>query len=172
VASAAILAMVLVSVVTYLQATVVTPRASEDIWHQQAQTARFVHDYWAAPVAVNDLGLVSYRGGQPVLDLWGLASQDARRLRVSQTDHWVGPLVRRSGVQLAAVYPQWFSHQIPAAWVRVGTLVGAPPVASSSREVVFYATRPDAVTDACTSLARFRKDDSDVRIDLAPACLR
>jgi hypothetical protein len=43
--------------------------------------ARFAAYYWPDPVAVNDVGLVSYRDDDYVLDLWGLANPEARRAR-------------------------------------------------------------------------------------------
>jgi hypothetical protein len=76
---------------SYVEAEAEIPLASTNIHIQQAQMARFVADYWRQPVAVNDLGLVAYRGGEYTLDLWGLASQEARIARPSRArDGWSG----------------------------------------------------------------------------------
>ncbi len=147
------------------------PSASADIESQQAQTARFVAGYWREPIAVNDLGLVAYRGGQRVLDLGGLASQDARHAQATSR-HWLGPLVRHSGVRAAAIYTGWFRDQIPASWVTVGTLSGRPAVTSSGQTVTVFATDRRAVPDLCRALRRFAVSGTVARVELAPACPR
>lgn len=135
--------------------TMLTPVAARDIWSQQAQTGRFVAAYWRAPVAVNDLGQVSWQGGEPVLDLWGLADQQTRVARLDGTPHWVRTSVDRSGARLVVVYPGWFDHEISPAWRRVGTLVGAPTVTSDSREVAFYVVGAADYGRACRDLTAF-----------------
>jgi hypothetical protein len=65
----------------YIKVTATTPLAARNVSLQQAQMARFAADYWPDPVAVNDVGLVSYRDDDYVLDLWGLANAEARRAR-------------------------------------------------------------------------------------------
>lgn len=149
-----------------------TATAAADIWVHQAQTARFVRDYWRQPIAVNDLGLVAYRGGEPVLDLFGLGDQEARRLRVGADGQWVGPLVARREVRLAAVYASWFEGQIPDTWVSVGTLTGHPNVFVVEPSITVYATEPGAVTEACDALRQFAADGSPARIATTNACAR
>ena len=65
----------------YAQALWQTPDAASNVYQQQYQMHRFVADFYRKPVAVNDLGWVSYRrpAGVRVLDLWGLASPEASR---------------------------------------------------------------------------------------------
>ncbi|MFL6112217.1 MAG: hypothetical protein ACJ786_12815 [Catenulispora sp.] len=65
----------------YLKMSATMPLASRNVFLQQAQMARFAADYWPDPVAANDIGLVSYRDDDYVLDLWGLANTEARRAR-------------------------------------------------------------------------------------------
>ena len=75
-------AIVLAAVtIGYIKVTATTPLAARNVSLQQAQMARFAADYWPDPVAVNDIGLVSYRDDDYVLDLWGLANAEARRAR-------------------------------------------------------------------------------------------
>lgn len=167
---AGLTAAALVSTSPMVYCTVVTPSAAADIWMQQAQTARFVRDYWRQPLAVNDLGMVAYRSGQPVLDLWGLASQEARKLRAANEGRWVGPLVRRRGVRAAAIYEDWFSGQIPSRWVRVATLTGRPTVSAGEQVVTIFATKPAATADLCAAMRRFAEVGSPARIDVTAAC--
>ena len=75
-------AIVLAAVtIGYIKVTATTPLAARNVSLQQAQMARFAAEYWPDPVAVNDIGLVSYRDDDYVLDLWGLANAEARRAR-------------------------------------------------------------------------------------------
>jgi hypothetical protein len=137
--------------------TLATPAASRDIWSQQAQTAAFVRDEWRGPVAVNDLGLVALRGGQPVLDLWGLASEDARVARLDGGDpDWLDTIVRRSGVRLVAIYADWFDGEIPSSWTLAGRITGASPVSSSHRTVDLYTPDPADADRVCAELLDFR----------------
>ena len=75
--------LLLIVAAPYILNTVRTPIASRGIYEQQYQMHRFVVDYWKKPVAVNDLGWVSYRNPNYVLDIWGLGSEEVRKLRAS-----------------------------------------------------------------------------------------
>ncbi|MEO1679893.1 MAG: hypothetical protein AAFU80_17250 [Pseudomonadota bacterium] len=126
---------------------------------QQGQMARFAQDYAKAPVAVNDLGWVSWTSPNHVLDLWGLASSEARRIRLSDpAPGWGAPLAAAEGVRFAMIYDQWLGDAVGAEWVRLGTL---SPDFETARmgiyrergqafvlgdyDVAFYATDPEAV---------------------------
>lgn len=131
-----------------------TPAASSPVWSQQAQTAAFVKRDWRRPIAVNDLGLVAYRGGEPVLDLWGLANQDAREARLAANDtRWMQRIVDRSDVRLVAIYTDWFG-EVPPTWTLVGH-ISRPPQVSNEETVDIYAVRPDDVAPICTALTKF-----------------
>lgn len=135
--------------------TLSTPAAARDVWSQQAQTADFVRQEWRLPIAVNDLGLVALRGGQPVLDLYGLADQDARKARQERTEPgWMDRLVRERGVRLVAIYSTWFPD-LPQSWTRVGTLTGSPVVVSGERTVDLYVVDETDAPTVCAELVRF-----------------
>ena len=133
---------------------------------QQVQMARFAQDYAGAPVAVNDLGAVAWTNPHPVLDLWGLASPDARRVRLSDpAPGWAGPLAERHGVDLAMIYDEWLGAAVAADWLLLGhlafdladpriagALVGVPLTLGGST-VDFYATDPDAAPRLRAALA-------------------
>ncbi len=59
----------------YVKTTIQTPIAARGIYHQQFQMHRFATDFYKQPVAVNDLGWVSYKNDAFVLDLQGLGSE-------------------------------------------------------------------------------------------------
>ena len=67
----------------YFMGLATLPLASNNIYEQQYQMHRFAVDFWGKPVAVNDLGYVSYRNPNYVLDLWGLASPQALKARMA-----------------------------------------------------------------------------------------
>lgn len=145
-----------VAVLSNGRATLSTPAASRDIWSQQAQTAEFVRAYWKHPIAANDVGLVALRGGQPMLDLSGVANQRARRARMNDEEGWLRELVDAADVHLVAVYPAWFPGEVPDEWIRVGELTSTVRrVSSWSSQVVFYATDVGAAADACDALSAF-----------------
>lgn len=134
-----------------------TPFAASNIYEQQYQMHRFVTDYYRGAVAVNDLGYVSYANDQYVLDLWGLGSETARKLRRSNERGWIGPLVEQQDVQLAILFDTWFPGQIPPGWRKVGTLaLGRLHVSSGQKYVTFYATTDTACTGIADRLAEFR----------------
>lgn len=128
----------------YARMVKVGPIASRSIHLQQAQMARFVDDYVRAPVAVNDLGHVAWRNPHYVLDLWGLASEEALATRYSDpAPGWTGPLVAEHGVALVMIYDRWFGAGVDPAWIRLGELrLTVPSAAVAVDRVAFYA--PDA----------------------------
>ncbi len=98
---------------------------SADAVHvQQAQMGRFAKDYLQEPVAVNDLGHVAWANPNYVLDLWGLASHEARRLRLeAPAPGWVDALADAQGVRFAMIYAHWFPAEVLAEdWVLLGRL--------------------------------------------------
>lgn len=132
------------------------PRA---IHLQQAQMARFAQDYLREPVAVNDLGRVVWRNPNPVLDLWGLASERARHARLDQRPGpagWAGRLVADSCVRLAMIYDGWIGQGIGAGWVKLAALSMRDRRGEIGAWVVsFHATDPAHVPALRAGLADF-----------------
>jgi hypothetical protein len=110
-------------------------------------------------VAVNDLGRVSYRNDSYVLDLFGLASLEALRARVHDTDaEWVNGLARRHDVKLAMVYPGWFHFGMPPDWEKVAELrLSRGRVTAADETVAFYTLGPEAREEVVAELQRFRQ---------------
>jgi hypothetical protein len=141
----------------YLVGDVRIPLASRGILEQQYQMRRFAIDFYGKPVAVNDLGLVSYGNPNYVLDLWGLGSEQARIARlIIQDKNYMDTLTRQHDVGVAMVYSNWFGDDIPKGWQRLAVLTGQHKVVTAGdRAVDFYATSPEAVSDARLALQRF-----------------
>lgn len=128
-----------------LVATIETPLAANNIFEQHFQMHRAVGTLADGPVAVNDIGWVSYRNDDYVLDLWGLASSEAWQRRRARAPGWMDDLVRTHGIELAMIYESWFGDQVPADWVLLGRLrLGHTRITPSSDFVSFYATSPAA----------------------------
>lgn len=116
-------------------------QATNNVFLQQAQLGRFAREHHRAPVAVNDLGLVSYRNEEYVLDLWGLSSLEALGTRTNSVDSaWVAPLAERFGVEVAMLYANWFPG-LPQEWVHLGDLhMRGPRITPADDMVAFFAT--------------------------------
>jgi hypothetical protein len=138
----------------YVWATVRSPIASRGIYEQQYQMHRFVTEFYEHPVAVNDLGWVSYRNPNYVLDLWGLGSEEARKMRLAREPDWMVHLTQEHHVGVAMIYAQWFGEDIPAGWRRFAVLK-TPHRTAASFPVTFYVTSPEALADASAALRKF-----------------
>lgn len=132
------------------------PRA---IHLQQAQMARFARDYLNMPVMVNDLGRVAWGNDNYVLDIWGLGSDEARRVRFSvppPPPGWAGKLAASHGIRAAMIYDFWFAEAVGPEWVRVGKLTMSPPKGVlGAWKVDFYATDPSFAPEMRDRLRAF-----------------
>ncbi|MBB5058679.1 hypothetical protein HDF16_003393 [Granulicella aggregans] len=142
----------------YVNSTAHVPQASNNVYEQQLQMHRFIDGYYRAPVAVNDLGLVSYHNPYPVLDLGGLGSETARLMiahHASPADYQA--FVAANGVHLVIVYQEWFPDQIPNGWTHVATLaLTGPLVSAAEAEVQFYATDSGTASRVHQNLVAFQ----------------
>lgn len=140
-----------------LQIFPIAPRA---VALQQVQMGRFVKEHWQAPVAVNDLGFVSWQNPNYVLDLWGLASYEARIARLSASDRlWVAKLAAQKNVEIAIIYPDWFPNQISDEWQLLGELTMSVNIAYlGGDKVSFFLTHSGDKTKALTALKAWSVD--------------
>jgi hypothetical protein len=124
----------------YIETLVTNPIASNNIYEQQYQMRRFATEYFNKPLAVNDLGLVSYKNDNYILDLWGLASIDALRLRTSGRDNnWMAKVTKNENVKVAMIYDDWFKER-PKSWKKIGELqLGKKKITPARDAVSFYA---------------------------------
>jgi hypothetical protein len=133
------------------------PIASNNIYEQQYQMHRFAVDFYKKPVAVNDLGYVSYRNKNYVLDLAGLASLDAlSRRKHSVSPSWMDELSKEHNVQLAMIYDDWFDG-IPDNWHKIGELhLGKKQITPARRYVSFYVFNVDSYEEVYRLITEFR----------------
>jgi hypothetical protein len=161
---------------------IITPLAANNIYKQQYQMRRFVFEYFKAPVAVNDLGYVSYKNDFDVLDLWGLGSLEAAKARGGNEPDWMEKITAKHKVQLAMIYESWFTPNTPKSWMRIADLKlkRIPPsqiikVGSAGDDVSFYATDCQTAQDTMAKLAAFQKtlptgSTLDIHPEPAAAC--
>lgn len=141
----------------YLEAIGLTPRGAVNIYEQQYQMHRLVTQHYTKPFAVNDLGWVSIDLPREsyVLDLWGLASNEAVRQR-DKSPEWLDDVTRRHGAGLAMVYREAF-REIPTSWQRVGELrLASMRVTASYKTVQLYATAVGDAGEIKRALQAFR----------------
>lgn len=137
--------------------------AVRDIFLQQYQMARFfAKSYPETPIAVNDVGAVSYfRDGQ-MLDLFGLTSSRVLNMKLAHqydTDA-MRRLAEEHGVKVVAVYVEWFhgAQALPAAWTYAGSLTPkcpGPHATVGGFTIAFYAVHPEDVNELRAKLAAF-----------------
>lgn len=147
-----------------------TPLATRNIYEQQYQMHRLVTEFHNGPVAVNDLGWVSYRNDGYVLDLWGLGSIEAGIQRLRQTPGWMATLAAEKGIDLALIYEDWYAGQIPDSWQLLGRLhLGSLQVTAARDVVAFFAVNPAASRRLSGELARFAASlPAGVRFEFVP----
>ena len=133
------------------------PFAARTILLQQDQMSRFAKEFLRAPVAVNDLGKVSWNNENYVLDLWGLASVEALHLRLAPAPTgWADALVKQHAVPVAMIYDDWLQDAVGENWVRLGTLsLKSYYLVLGGAEVAFYSTAPQYVEQAKSALAKW-----------------
>ena len=144
----------------FLGTLLLTPFASNNIYCQQYQMHRFVADYYSNPVAINDLGLVSYRNDNYVLDLNGLASRKAlnfRRNKDKKDVDWMNLMAKENNVKLVMIYDLFFP-EIPENWIRIGELhLGKKNITPASSIVAFYVLDIDTLSSVRSLLYDFQK---------------
>lgn len=128
---------------------------------RQMQIARLAKEVLGAPVAVNDLGAVSWQNPKYVLDLWGLASAEALDLRRRATaPGWADAMVARHQIDLAVIFPEWYLQFPGTGWVRLGQIgysdAARPP--NFQPPLTLYATSPEAAARLRPALAAWAED--------------
>lgn len=143
----------------YRAATQHVPIAANNIYEQQLQMHYFVNNFYSGPVAVNDLGLVSYHNPNFVLDLVGLASEEARALNASGASAAAyQTFVSNNRIHLVIVYDEFFRGKIPAAWKKVASMyLSRTAISAAFSEVQFYATDDETAAKVREELHGFQE---------------
>ncbi len=160
---AVIFALLPLAFAPLVYATLSTPMAARAIHNQQYAMAMIAKDLDEA-VAVNDLGLVALNSNRYVLDLWGLGSLEALKLRKSETGpDWIQTLMDKKDVRYAFIYDEWFP-QHPANWIKVADLqLNVPKIAAAFDTVAFYATDVASAQKLRNTLKRYETVHPDAQ---------
>ncbi|MEH0158274.1 hypothetical protein V6R21_29710 [Limibacter armeniacum] len=140
------------------QASLETPQASKNIYEQQIQMAKFVHEYFdGKAIAVNDIGAVAYFNDIELLDLYGLASMDIARLRASKQYNKAGiqQVLSQQSPSLMIIYDGWFEGMIPEGWQKVGEWKISNNVICAFENVSFYAPSEEQTSELKSYLKAF-----------------
>ena len=126
----------------YVPTISLAPSASTTIYVQQYQMHRFATEFFPYPVALNDLGWMSYGNKAYILDLAGLASDTIRviRQRGKWTPESIRDLALQKGIVYAMIYRSWMPS-IPSEWCLVGVLKTFSTVAGDDK-VSIYLINP------------------------------
>ncbi len=140
--------------------TLTTPWSANNIYQMHGQMHRFAVDYWRDATGVNDVGWISFRNPYPVLDLWGLASEEARRLRKTSTGNaWAERLAAEHGVDLLMIFEDWFIElgPLPPSWDKVAALtVAGPAIQVPHRTIDFFLRNSTRRRELVLALEAFR----------------
>ena len=147
-----------------------TPLTSLDIHRQQIQMARFVERYYPqGPVAINDIGTISYFTEARVLDIVGLASREVTGYHLAHDDFAVqiGALAQSQDVRIALVYEPWLGDP-PLGWTEVATWTVPEKIVLGWPVVTFYAVAPGERDRLLQTLWEFRGElPAGVEFELA-----
>lgn len=130
----------------YLYALVTTPIVSNSIYEQHYQMHRFATEFYNQPLAVNDLGYVSFQNDNYILDLGGLASAEALKARGSSRDaEWMARIAKDKNIKFAMIYDNVF-RGVPDHWHKIGELssLGKISITPALSSVSFYALDCDS----------------------------
>ena len=141
----------------YAEIIVSAPAASANIYLQQYQMHNFAVHIFPHPVAINDLGWVSFGNKSYVLDLGGLASEEVRRLHSKGqfNTKTLREIVQRKKIVYVMIYREWFCP-VPPEWCLVAILK-TPRVTAAGDKVNIYLVDPAYRNEMEAALDRWSK---------------
>jgi hypothetical protein len=157
--SAAIVAVLAIPLaIRAISAATETPLAMRNVFEQQYQMGLLFRDEYAGvPIAINDIGAVGWMSSSPILDVYGLASQQVADLKRHKA--WTSAALERlafdRGVRAAGIYERVLAPLIPTTWILVGEWRIRDNVAVSEDTVGFYAPTPADVPRLRSALDDF-----------------
>lgn len=121
------------------------PSATDDIYQQHHQMAKFLGRYYDGEVvAANDIGAISYYTDIRLFDVWGLANKDvASAIRANAyTPQKIQSIAIAHGAKIAVVYTRWFEQKfggLPQDWFLAGEWSIRNQTVAGGLTVSFYA---------------------------------
>jgi hypothetical protein len=142
------------------------PVAMRNIEDQQRQMARFAREFLSIPgaVVINDLGLVAYEGGRPIVDFAGIGDTEIARLKISGdlSASALDQIVSRRGAPVAMVYESWLGFPTgpagaPSSWTPIGKWTIADNRICGDETVTVYATEAQFIETVRRDFSRFSR---------------
>ena len=139
------------------------PQAITNIYQQQYQMGLFLKRFnQGEPIAVNDIGAISYLAEPKLLDLVGLGSNQVTKYKRAgkYNTETISKLSRNLGTKIAIVYDHWFvgNKSIPDYWVKVGSWTIKNNVICGGDTVSFYATNIAEKNKLISNLKSFKSE--------------
>lgn len=146
------------------------PLATNNIYDQHYQMGLFVKNYAKGiNIAANDIGIISFYSNNNILDLWGLASMEAGRDRITKTytTNKISTLAKNKNVKLAILYEHWFDQYggLPSSWEKLGEwTITDFNITCGTETVSFYAVDTGQAENLRMKLKEFspRLPESDI----------
>ena len=135
-------------------------RACINIYEQQYQMGQFLHNhYYNEPVAIGDIGAVSYYTAGKNLDMVGLGNIEVAR---SHKNHYFSPdfmdwLSKKDSIKIAICYDYFNDPNLLHRWNKVATWEIPNNVACGDKTVSFYAVDKNQAPVLKKDLQDFQK---------------
>lgn len=136
-------------------------QGSINIYDMQYQMGLFVQRYYPTePVAIGDIGAISWFSSANNVDLEGLGNIEVARSRKNHywTPAFLDRLVRKDSVRIAIVFDRSYPIELRQKWTKVGVWQIPNNVACYSNVVSFYAVDSCAAPELRKHLKEFQKD--------------
>lgn len=134
------------------------PVSCQNIYHQQYQTARFIHTYYPTEsIAANDVGAISYFSEIQLTDVLGIANQEIALLRregIYSADH-LQRISEQQKIRIAVVHEDWLGELIPETWQKVATWTIPDNFICAFDEVSWYAVKQEEAAPLRRSLQEY-----------------
>ncbi len=146
---------------------------SKNIYEQQIQSARFLHQYYNnSKVIANDIGAISYFTDIHLLDFVALGS--AEMIPFSENGkpfdqefkNYLTEYGEKNAYDVAIVYDRWLNGQIPDTWTKAADFyISKPNLAAAIDKVSIYAVNPDEYQSLIRNIKHFKWNVND-RVEL------
>ncbi len=148
--------------------------ASNNIYEQQIQMAKFLNKYYNNSVIVaNDIGAIAYYTDIHLIDLYGLGNNDIQKIRrknkielntVLQSEE-ILTIIEEKDPVIAIIYDSWFTGGVPNNFHKVGTWRIKNNVVCGSDSVSFYSVGKENSANLRSSLEEFNTTYLDLDVE-------
>lgn len=136
--------------------------ASNNIYSQQWNMSEFLRkNYSGETIAINDIGVISYRSNVRIIDLWGLGTKEIAGLKINKNklefDIGIEDILNRNNVKVAIIYSEWFRSDMyfPGNWLEAGSWKLNDNFVCGEDKVVFFAKDSTEYKKLVTNLIEY-----------------